>query len=161
MQINRAVHTAFNCPVTSSLASKSDHFSGCWKAVLGWFFYFGEKSSNFPTLSIHPGSRDMNFDVHHLLSRIAQNWAMSKSIAVYWCLGRDVLGGNRFLGSLKHQTWVQPWKCPFRDHLLQGQSLNPVPRPPPFPYTCFWPSIPVPASLGMKSWIELLGDCSA
>lgn len=50
--------------------------------------------------------------------------------------------------------------CPFGDHLFQGQSLDPVPRPPPLPFTHLWLAIPAPASLGMKSQTELPGDCS-
>lgn len=48
---------------------------------------------------------------------------------------------------------------PFGGHLFQGQSLDPVPRPP-LPCTHLWPAIPVPASLGMKSQTRLPEDCS-
>lgn len=47
---------------------------------------------------------------------------------------------------------------PFGDHLLQGQILHPVPRPPSLPFTHVWPVVPVPASLGMKSQTRLPGD---
>lgn len=49
--------------------------------------------------------------------------------------------------------------CPLGNHLFQGQSLDPVPRPP-LPFTHLWPAIPAPASLGMKSQTEIPGDCS-
>lgn len=96
-------------------------------------------------------SQAVIFDIHHLSFRVYTSVVPVHKLGVFicWCLGGEVPIGD-----------LSPALSPFRDHLLQGQSLDPVPRPPSLPFTHLWPAVPVPASLGMKSQTELPGDCT-
>lgn len=131
MQGNSAVHIAFNRSITSSLANRFYHLSGFGEAV----FLFRKKvaiSQLFPCVV----SRAMIFYVHHLSARVYSKYnACSEMCRVneYYC---TLVSGKRIsYGGLVPGV-----------HLFQGQSLDPVPRPPPLPFTHLRPAIPVPAS---------------
>lgn len=44
--------------------------------------------------------------------------------------------------------------------LFSDQSLGPLPCPLPLSVTHLWPAVPLPASLGMKSQMELPPGCN-
>lgn len=145
MQGNSAVHIAFNRSMTSSLANRFYHLSGFG----GGFFSSGKKvaiSQLYPSVV----SRPMIIYMHHLSSRVYSKYSACSDmwrVKRYYC---TLVSGKRIsYGRLVPGV-----------HLFQGQSLDPVPRPLPLPFTHLRPAIPVPASLGMKSQTRLPVDCS-
>lgn len=101
MQGNSAVHIAFNRSITSSLANRFYHLSGFCEAI----FFFRKKSSDFPTSSICSQPRIflcppsvLQTDTQSIV--LVRKCAASKNITVHWCLGREFLMGDWFLGSI-------------------------------------------------------------
>lgn len=108
------------------------------------------------------GSQARISDVHHLSCRVSMKRSACSEIgrvrsSLHAGVWKEVLMGDQVLRGPEASD-LSTAQRPLGDHLLRGQGLRPVPRPPPLPFTHLWPAVPVPASLGIESQTELPRD---